>query len=256
LVDTTGISKTTTECAFSFLDCFAYDASVWAMELVDPFSRPPSSHTIYLETESSRKGSLLVKMNRGGKMDKAELRFKGKQILGAINLKERQSIEAKMHHHLFESDLWKKAKVVGVTLSQSHEWSTEPIIEEGWREGKKMVVPKCSPKEKQMEFYQLDHYDQLERVYFGLREPKPEVDSKMEKGDIELLLVPGLLFDAKGYRVGYGGGYYDRFIEGYRGKTMMVASTKQKINQLPFEEYDQRVEYILTEAGIQSTYQL
>ncbi|WP_075035090.1 5-formyltetrahydrofolate cyclo-ligase [Halobacillus dabanensis] len=188
-------------------------------------------------------------------MDKTELRFKGKQILSTISVKERQEMEAKMHRHLFASELWKRAKVVGVTLSQSHEWSTEPIIEEGWRAGKKMVVPKCSPKEKEMQFYQLDSYDQLERVYFGLREPKPNEDSKIEKDDIELLLVPGLLFDIKGYRIGYGGGYYDRFIEGYRGKTMMVASTKQKIDKLPMEEYDQRVEYILTEAGIQSTYQ-
>lgn len=221
----------------------------------ESFPAAPIRHTRYLESESSTIGSLLEKMKRGGKMDKTELRFKGKQILSTISVKERQEMEAKMHHHLFESDVWKKAKVVGVTLSQSHEWSTEPIIEEGWREGKKMVVPKCSPKEKEMEFYQLDDYGQLERVYFGLREPKPNETSKIEKNDIELLLVPGLLFDGKGYRIGYGGGYYDRFIEGYRGKTMMVASTKQKIDQLPMEEYDQRVEYILTEAGIHFTYQ-
>ncbi|WP_226583041.1 5-formyltetrahydrofolate cyclo-ligase [Halobacillus litoralis] len=187
-------------------------------------------------------------------MDKTELRFKGKSLMQGFSLKDKQKIEASMYYHLFESDLWKAAGSVGVTLSQSHEWSTEPIIEEGWSAGKTIAVPKCLPKNKEMQFYQLDHFEQLERVYFGLREPKPETSQPVEKNQLDLLLVPGLLFDEKGYRIGYGGGYFDRFIEGYNGKTLMIASNHQKINELPFEEFDQRVEYILTETGITSTY--
>ncbi|MYL47957.1 5-formyltetrahydrofolate cyclo-ligase [Halobacillus litoralis] len=189
-------------------------------------------------------------------MEKNELRFKGKKILQEISVKERLQIEAKMHESLFESAIWKNASVVGITLSQTHEWSTEPIIEEGWRAGKKMVVPKCIPENRQMKFYHLEKYDQLERVYFGLREPKPEESALVKKNDIDLLVVPGLLFDEKGYRIGYGGGYFDRFIEGYRGKTLMIASVRQKYSPLPYEEFDQRVEYVLTENGIRSTYQI
>lgn len=189
-------------------------------------------------------------------MDKAELRFKGKRILQHISMRERQKIEAFMHQHLFESELWKKAKVVGVTLSQAHEWSTERIIEEGWQDSKMMAVPKCSPDNKQMQFYLLEDYNQLERVYFGLREPNPEVSPAVNKNEIDLLLVPGLLFDEKGYRIGYGGGYYDRFIEGFQGKTLMIASESQKFSSLPMEEYDQRVEYVLTENGLCSTYEI
>ncbi|MGR9049364.1 5-formyltetrahydrofolate cyclo-ligase [Halobacillus faecis] len=187
-------------------------------------------------------------------MEKNELRFKGKKILQDISVKERLQIEAKMQENLFNSEIWKSAHVVGVTLSQTHEWSTEPIIEEGWRTDKKVVVPKCIPESRKMEFYHLEKYDQLERVYFGLREPKPESSALVKKGDIDLLLVPGLLFDDKGYRIGYGGGYFDRFIEGFRGKTLMIASERQRYSPLPFEEYDQRVEYVLTESGIQPTY--
>lgn len=189
-------------------------------------------------------------------MEKTAYRFKGKNILHHIPLRERQTIEAAMYQSLFSSDEWKKAKIIGVTLSQEHEWSTEPIIQEGWKAGKTIAAPRCLPKEKQLEFYQLDNYDQLERVYFGLREPKRDTKRFVEKNAIDLLLVPGLMFDAKGYRIGYGGGYYDRFIEGFRGKTMMIASEKQRVEILPVEEYDQRVEYVLTEKGIHSTYSL
>ncbi|WP_309545138.1 5-formyltetrahydrofolate cyclo-ligase, partial [Halobacillus trueperi] len=73
---------------------------------------------------------------------------------------------------------------------------------------------------------------------------------------IDLLLVPGLLFNEKGYRIGYGGGYFDRFIEGFPGKTLMIASDRQEYSPLPFEEFDQRVEYVLTESGVRSTYHL
>ncbi|MBX0358721.1 5-formyltetrahydrofolate cyclo-ligase [Halobacillus sp. Nhm2S1] len=189
-------------------------------------------------------------------MEKNELRFKGKKILQDISVKEKSHIEGKIHERLFNSEIWKLADVVGVTLSQTHEWSTEPIIEEGWRCGKKMVVPKCIPETREMKFYHLEKYDQLERVYFGLREPKPEQSAVVSKNDIDLLLVPGLLFDEKGYRIGYGGGYFDRFIEGFRGKTLMIASERQKYSPLPLEEYDQRVEYVLTEKGVRSTYNL
>ncbi|MYL71924.1 5-formyltetrahydrofolate cyclo-ligase [Halobacillus litoralis] len=189
-------------------------------------------------------------------MEKNELRFKGRKILQEISVKDRLHLEAKMHETLFKSELWKNAEVVGVTLSQTHEWSTEPIIEEGWRTGKKMVVPKCIPQNREMDFYHLEKYDQLERVYFGLREPKPESSALVEKNEMDLLLVPGLLFDEKGYRIGYGGGYFDRFIEGFRGKTVMIASDRQKYSPLPFEEFDQRVEYVLTESGVRFTYHL
>ncbi|MBN8236632.1 5-formyltetrahydrofolate cyclo-ligase [Halobacillus kuroshimensis] len=189
-------------------------------------------------------------------MDKTAYRFKGKSILHNISLREKQSIESSMYQSLFSSEEWNKAKIIGVTLSQDHEWSTEPIIEEGWKAGKTIAAPRCLPKEKQLEFYQLDSYNQLERVYFGLREPVRDKDWFVEKNAIDLLLVPGLLFDSKGYRIGYGGGYYDRFIEGFRGKTMMIASEKQREDTLPFEDYDQRVEYVLTEKGIHSTYTL
>lgn len=189
-------------------------------------------------------------------MEKNELRFKGKKILQDISVKERLFIEARMQEELFNSKIWKDADVVGVTLSHTHEWSTEPIIEEGWRTGKKVVVPKCIPESRQMEFYHLEKYDQLERVYFGLREPKPEDSALVKKNDIDLLLVPGLLFNEKGYRIGYGGGYFDRFIEGFPGKTLMIASDRQEYSPLPFEEFDQRVEYVLTESGVRSTYHL
>ncbi|ELK46214.1 5-formyltetrahydrofolate cyclo-ligase [Halobacillus sp. ACCC02827] len=186
-------------------------------------------------------------------MDKTELRFRGKRLLKGIGAGDREKLEASMQENLFRSSLWKTADVIGVTLSQAHEWSTKGIIEEGWRDDKTIVIPKCFPDTKQMAFYRLEDYDQLEKVYFGLLEPDPERAEMVDKMQIDLLLVPGLLYDAEGYRIGYGGGYYDRFLEDFRGTTMMMAAEMQQQERLPIESYDQPVHYILTESGIRST---
>ncbi|MGP4067726.1 5-formyltetrahydrofolate cyclo-ligase [Halobacillus sp. B29] len=188
-------------------------------------------------------------------MNKKEWRRIGKQTLNNLSRDNKDSIQTALYQHLFKSDLWKNAKMIGMTISQEHEWSTYPIIDQGWREHKQVVVPKCIPKTREMDFYKLEDYGQLETVYFGLKEPDPAAAEKVKKEEIHLLLVPGLLFDNCGYRIGYGGGYYDRFLEEFDGETIMIASEVQKVSSLPIENFDQRVDHILTERGLFKTRQ-
>ncbi|MGI8316138.1 5-formyltetrahydrofolate cyclo-ligase [Halobacillus mangrovi] len=186
-------------------------------------------------------------------MDKSELRKRGKIVLKNMTPAEKQEKEAFMYKHLFHSDLWKKAQTIGVTVSQTYEWSTFPIIEQGWAEQKIVSVPKCDPETKELNFHQLSKYSELESVYFGLKEPDPAKTKHLPKQHIDLLIVPGLLFNTEGYRIGYGGGYYDRFLTDYPGVTVMIASEEQRHEQLPVEEFDRKVSYIVTEQGIEST---
>ncbi|MCA0970080.1 5-formyltetrahydrofolate cyclo-ligase [Halobacillus litoralis] len=186
-------------------------------------------------------------------MKKQELRRSSQHLLKSGSRETRDEIECLQQRHLFESKLWQQARIIGTTMSQGFEWDTKNIIHRGWDEGKYMALPKCSPKDKRMQFYQIDHFDQLETVYFGLREPDPSKTTYVRQEEIDLLLVPGLLFNSRGYRLGFGGGFYDRFLSTYDGVTMMIASEAQRNEEIPVEAFDLPVQYILTEKGIQRT---
>ncbi|UOQ93739.1 5-formyltetrahydrofolate cyclo-ligase [Halobacillus shinanisalinarum] len=180
-------------------------------------------------------------------MEKKEWRTRGKALLRSFSALEKGRIEESIHNQLFLSELWDRARVVAVTVSLPDEWSTKPIIEQAWAEGKKLVVPKCDPKSKTLTFYSLKSYDQLESVYFGLQEPNPAIAEAVSKEEIELLVVPGLIFDHKGFRIGFGGGFYDRFLTDFNGITVSLISKKQLTTQLPSEVFDIPVQHIITE---------
>ncbi|WP_163526365.1 5-formyltetrahydrofolate cyclo-ligase [Halobacillus ihumii] len=180
-------------------------------------------------------------------MNKNKWRIKGKSLLSSYTEAEKNDIEISIHNQLFQSSLWNSAEVVAVTVSLSHEWSTQPIIEKAWEQGKKVVVPKCNPELKTLTFYNLQSYEQLEVVYYGLQEPSPAKAEAVKKEEIDLLVVPGLIFDRKGYRIGFGGGFYDRFLADYRGVTVSLVSKKQVTRELPFEGFDIPVQHIITE---------
>ncbi|WP_082233832.1 5-formyltetrahydrofolate cyclo-ligase [Halobacillus massiliensis] len=182
-------------------------------------------------------------------MKKKALREHGKLILKSFSDTFKQETELNIHRQLFNSESFRKAASIAVTVSFKHEWDTYAIIEEAWRQKKRVAVPKCDPVSKQMTFYYLHNFKQLESVYYGLKEPDPEKSEAVEKTNLDLIIVPGLLFDRKGYRIGYGGGFYDRYLNNYEGETLSILSTKQLINEVPVEPFDVKVNQLITEEG-------
>lgn len=180
-------------------------------------------------------------------MDKQEMRTSAIMRLKGISETERQSIEQRLSNQLINSNMWKHVKMIGITISQGFEWDTRRIIETAWRQNKTVCVPKCDPKDKKLTFYQLDSYDQLEVVYYNLLEPKPEITKKVEKASIDLLIVPGILFDKEGYRIGFGGGYYDRFLSDFPNVTASLSSAIQIVDYIPAEPFDIPVHHLITD---------
>lgn len=184
-------------------------------------------------------------------MDKKDIRKQVIERLSKITTNERIQIEKQMHELLFSSDMWKKARTIGVTIHQAGvEWDTEVIIKQAWKEGKIVAVPKCIHKDRSMQFYDFRSFDELEVVYFNLKEPIPREDRLINKHAIDLLIVPGVVFDREGFRIGFGGGYYDRFLVDYRHVTVSLASTVQLIEEVPKETHDIAVQLLITEEGI------
>ena len=137
-----------------------------------------------------------------------------------------------------------------MTVSNFPEVDTWQLIREGWNQGKRITTPKCIPASKEMVFRQIQGFNELESAYFGLFEPIEQMTDEVVKDDIDLLIVPGLIFNRKGFRVGFGGGYYDRYLKGYEGATLSLAFSMQLRDQIPVESHDIPVGKIITEAAI------
>jgi 5-formyltetrahydrofolate cyclo-ligase len=147
---------------------------------------------------------------------------------------------------LFADESWQKANTVGITVSNHPEVDTYQIIRKAWELEKRVVVPKCHPKKKQLTFHELRQFTQLESVYYGLLEPIEAETSKVEAEEIDLLIVPGLAFSIEGYRLGFGGGYYDRLLSKYEGITVSLAFPTQLRTDIPIENHDIPVKNIIT----------
>lgn len=145
---------------------------------------------------------------------------------------------------------WKTAKVIGLTIAKFPEVNTKQLIETAWQENKIVVVPKCHPVNRQMTFHKITSFSDLEIVYYGLFEPILEKTLFVPKDDIELLFVPGLIYTRSGYRIGFGGGYYDRFLTDFSGMTVSIAFSCQIVHSFPIEKHDLPVRKIITNTEV------
>lgn len=183
-------------------------------------------------------------------MLKGELRTTYRRLLMECPSDERDTYTNQIIDSLCQHDIWKNAHTIGITISRFPEIETKGIIERAWKEKKRIVIPKCEPNTKQMDFYTYDSSTVLESVYYGLNEPSTDKEQKVEPGKIDVMVVPGLIFSTAGYRVGFGGGYYDRYLASYHGMKISLAFKMQVRSDIPTEEFDIPVDYIFTDQGV------
>ncbi|MBY8912963.1 5-formyltetrahydrofolate cyclo-ligase [Bacillus sp. YC2] len=178
---------------------------------------------------------------------KAQIRKKIKTKLSDITESEREAKSLIIREKLFSLKEWEQARMIAITISRGLEIPTRPIIEQAWKEGKQVCIPKCSPGTGAMQFRTFSSNDQLETVYAGLSEPIVSRTEEVKQKDIDLVIVPGVGFDREGFRIGYGGGYYDRFLAGYNGPAVSLLFACQLTNDIPRMPHDIPVDILLTE---------
>ena len=172
---------------------------------------------------------------------KKSLRKQVLQELKSLSKEEKQSINDWLTDQFFQHPFYKEAKTVATYLSFPHEFQTARLIEQAQKDRKTILIPKTYPHGK-MDFV-LYEPEKLERNSFGLLEPQGDF-TILEPSQIDLIHVPGLAFNPSRYRVGYGGGYYDRYLEHFPGPTISTIYPCQIQNFLP-ERYDIPVEEVL-----------
>jgi len=164
-----------------------------------------------------------------------------------LSLEERHRIEQKLHTNLWNHEVWKRARTIGVTFSNEFEWDTAPLIEKAWRDRKMVALPKTVPAARELDFYVIENFSQLKSGYAGIWEPDALTCKPIEKNALDLIIVPGVVFNKAGYRIGFGGGYYDRFLASYKGETAALVSSLQFIKDIPVEEHDVPVQTLITD---------
>ncbi|MGE7951674.1 5-formyltetrahydrofolate cyclo-ligase [Lysinibacillus xylanilyticus] len=180
-------------------------------------------------------------------MNKTTLRNEVREALSKMSeaaYQDRSFIVAK---NVLQEPYIIEANTIGITISNKPEVDTIQLIEELWQLGKKVAVPKCNPKTREMTFYAIDSFAQLETVYMHLREPIPEKCEFVDANEMDVILVPGVVFDKFGYRIGYGGGYYDRYVLNCsKGKLVSLLFDEQLYEQVPTDAHDCPVDIIVT----------
>jgi 5-formyltetrahydrofolate cyclo-ligase len=178
--------------------------------------------------------------------EKNSIRNEMKERLSGLSKPTYEDYSYKIAKNLYDQEDWIQAKVIGVTISKQPEVDTYQIIRRAWESGKVVVAPKCHPKEKILTFHKITQFSQLESVFYGLLEPVIEKTVEVKPYDIDLLMVPGLAYTREGYRLGFGGGYYDRYLPNFKGKTISLAFHFQVIPQFPIEKHDIPVSKLIT----------
>lgn len=142
-------------------------------------------------------------------MDKASKRKEMITLLKTMDADQHRSKSDAILALLMEDPAFRSARIIGTTISAFPEVDTNRFLEECWKAGKKTAVPKCDPVTRAMTFRIVDDFSQLETVYMKLKEPVIQLTEEVGPDQIDLLIVPGVVFSRDGYRIGFGGGYYD-----------------------------------------------
>lgn len=153
-------------------------------------------------------------------------------------------------NRLSSTDIYQKASKVMLYISFRNEVLTREIIDDLLRRGKRVFIPITVPATKAIIVSELKDPDEdLQTGNFGVLEPKYDAVREVEANILDLVLVPGVGFDEEGYRIGYGAGYYDRFLPRISPAvpTVGLAFEAQMVDRLPRDEYDFPVQYVLTE---------
>ena len=176
---------------------------------------------------------------------KSELRKQVLQEMKAIPREQKQFIDQALTERLLQHPFYQEAKVIATYLSFPHEFQTQELIEQALKDGKKVLIPKTYPKGR-MDFVIYDP-QQLVKTSFGLLEPQGDLEV-VDASQIDLIHVPGLAFTTEGYRIGYGGGYYDRYLEYFSGHTLSTIYPCQ-IRDFSPEKHDIPVQEVLIDEG-------
>jgi len=175
-------------------------------------------------------------------MDKKELRKKIREQKRAMREEQIVSASVRLGELFLDCPQYKEAKTIYGYLPYNQEVRTVPMLEQAMKDGKRVAVPKCYGDE--MRFIYMDDLSKVEKGYANI--PEPIADEPVADDKTALVLMPGMAFTKDGKRMGYGGGFYDKFLAAEpEHPTVALCYAFQMVEDLPTEEYDIPVDCVL-----------
>lgn len=189
----------------------------------------------------------------GTDADKSSLRSNYLMARRGIPARTRIQSDSSIASALRAFPIFAEAPLVLTYVSRAAEVGTQDLIESLLAEGRRVAVPRVDKDAHVMTFHEIFSLEELEPSSMHILEPAADAPALSDPAQLvgSVCLVPGLVFDGAGHRVGYGGGYYDRFLAFYPGDKIGLARiTMLSSNPLPTDGHDIPVDFIATESGI------
>lgn len=190
---------------------------------------------------------------------KETLRRQLRAARDAVPAAKRYERDVRIAEHIRSLPYWRRARVLLCYLSMGSEPETRPLIESAWREGKRVLLPRVVPDSPVLAWHRVDDFSRLARSAFGIYEPVSGVhptwpSSTVAELEGAIAIVPSIAFDRQGFRLGYGGGYYDRFLAAFRGTSIGICFSDAVRDDLGrdgcLDVWDRAVDILVTDEGI------
>ena len=177
---------------------------------------------------------------------KRQLRAKYRKIREGLDPAQKQAWDEAILKKITSTHFYKEANTLLCFVSTAIEVDTYGLLQHALDANKTVAVPKCLDKEGHMAFYIIKSFADLKQDTFGLMEPDTEKCAPVSDFDNAVCILPGFAFDTEGFRIGFGKGYYDRFLQRFEGMKVGICYPPCMTNDLPHGRFDVPADYIVT----------
>ena len=182
---------------------------------------------------------------------KQDLRLKCREERRNMPSEKKQELDRKIAENVRRLKEYKPAKTLLIYMSTPIEVDTVEIIKNAWADGKQVAVPRCIDGTRDMEFHYITDFDCVSPGTFSVLEPSPDLPVVTDFSGC-LMIVPGMRFDMKGYRIGYGKGYYDRYMVRFTGISAGICYSDELKPFMYHGRYDRAVNIVVTDKRIKT----
>jgi len=182
-------------------------------------------------------------------LTKQELRKQALEVRKKIPLDEKRDLDRKIFENLVNFAEFSKAKLILTYFSTELEIDTKQIIDFALKCGKIVAIPRCNAQ-NQLDFYKILDFTNLIETKMGIIEPIANPEHKVNDFNHSICITPGLGFDKFGHRIGYGKGFYDKFLANYTQKSIGLCYNSNVIDKILHDDFDKPVDMIATERKI------
>lgn len=184
---------------------------------------------------------------------KTRLRRHVAELLAETPIDQRAVWDRAIQARLLSDAMYRQSRLLHCYLALRDEVATERLARTALLDGKRLIVPVVAAKDQVLLHAEITDYDRdLAAGYQGILEPRGGEQRLVDPAEVDLFIIPGKVFDLRGYRIGRGLGFYDRCLSGVKGHAVICAMAYELevLDELPSEAHDVPVDYIVTERRV------